>query len=135
MYPNFYTHSPAHTGTRPDTHFKLCQQKWKYGAHFQGTHLVLKEKSISDVPNLVDFERRTEPTVVFRLSVSDMIYMMIHHSNFESTNIAYNQGQRKGIRHWLKEQCAKGGLEVELRVNTIIVLLLQRQDSTSFSLW
>lgn len=42
---------------------------------------------------------------------------------------------KEGIRHRLKEQRAKGGLGVGLCVNTIIVLLLRRQDSTSLSLW
>lgn len=73
MYTNFYAHSRAHTGTHPDTRVKLCQQKWKYGAHFQGAHLVRKEKSISDVPELIDFERRAQPAVLFCLSVSDTI--------------------------------------------------------------
>lgn len=73
MYTNFYTHSRPHTGTHPDTHVKLCQWQWKYGAHFQGAHRVLKEKSISNVPDLIDSEIRAKPTVVFCLSVSDMI--------------------------------------------------------------
>lgn len=128
-YTNFYAHSPAHTGTHPDTYFKLCQQKWKYGAHFQGAHLVLKEKSISDVPDLTDWKTSRANSCV------SFISEWYDHSSSESTNIAYNQGQRKGIRRWLTEQWAKGRREVELRVNTIIVLLLQRRDSTSLLLW
>lgn len=73
MYTNFYIHSPAHTGAHPDIHVKLCQRQWKYGAHFQGADRVLKEESISNVPDLIDSERRVEPTVVFCLSVSDNI--------------------------------------------------------------
>lgn len=73
MYTNFYTHSLARTGTHPDTRVKLCHRQWKYGAHFQGAHRTLKEKSISNVPNLIDFERRAKPIVVFCSSVSDMI--------------------------------------------------------------
>ncbi len=91
MYTNFYTHSLARTDTHPDLHDKLCHRLWKYGAHFQGAHRVLKEKSISNVSNLIDSERRAEPTVVFCLSASDMIA-----STLKLTRIACSQGQRRG---------------------------------------
>ena len=60
--------SPAHTDTQPDTHLKLFQQK--YRVYFQGAHRLLKGKSM---PDLLVFETRTKPTVVFCLSVNNSI--------------------------------------------------------------
>lgn len=72
------TDTNTKTHTRPDAYEKVHQQQWKYEAHFQGTHRVLKEKPISSVPNLIDFESGFKAAVVFCLSVNDTTTPAIH---------------------------------------------------------
>ena len=125
---------PGHTGTHPDTPVKLCQRRWKYGEHFQGAHRVLEEKSISNVPP-TSLILKDEPSQQLRFVYQRVIRSLQLWISSHSMQPRPKGGGGGGIRHRLKEQCAKGGLRVGLRVNTIIVLLLRRQDSTSLSLW
>lgn len=69
-----FTHVLRPTQAHTQTPMSGCANGGgKCGAHFQGAHRVLKEKSISNAADLIDSERRAEPTVVFCLLASDTI--------------------------------------------------------------
>lgn len=73
-----YTHSSAHTGPHihTDNYVKLCQQQWKCGARFQDAQHPFPP--ILNVLNLIDFERRAEPTFLFSSSANDTIFSTLN---------------------------------------------------------
>lgn len=130
MYTNFYTHSPAHTGTHTQTPVSECANGSGNMEHiFKAFTVSSRRNPLQMFPTslILKDEPSQRLCFVYRWAIRSLQLWINSHS--------MQPRPKEGIRHRLKEQRAKGGLGVGLCANTIIVLLLRRQDSTSLSLW
>lgn len=127
MYTNFfYTHSPAHT----QTPMSNCANGSGNMEHIFKTLTVSSRRNpfqMFPTSLILKDEPSQRLCFVYQRAIRSLQLWINSHS--------MQPRPKEGIRHRLKEQRAKGRLGVGLCVNTIIVLLLQRQDSTSLSLW
>lgn len=103
MYTNFYTLSPAHTGTHPDARVNLPT----------AVEIWSPFSRRSPCPQGEIHFKCSRPHWFWKTSQANACVLFIsewyNHSNFESTHIACSQGQRTGSDTGWKSSAPKAG--------------------------